>query len=277
MFWRRLERRSVPALALIAALSFVAIPAVRPSLADADGRLSWTPRLSLTRRTTDSLRREPPLRGSVLLYHVFVNRAHARWSAFDTRQVVERVHDGLQFVDDQAERYGVTVSWSHEWAFVSLDEMPSDLRADRSWIESAVEGASGHSSADLVAELEGREGVDHAVVVVHLDGEGISFCWGWARQAVVFNRTAPLHWRGASLSLGARTHAYSQPSVYVHELLHAFGAEDLYQPDERATRARRCSPDDVMLIGSADLSALSIGEKTAASLGWRTARADDCR
>ena len=61
-------------------------------------------------------------------------------------------------------------------------------------------------------------------------------------------------------------------ATYAHEILHLFGAGDLYFPYDRDERrkelARRWFRDDVMLRVDYDMSRLTIGHFTAFRVGW---------
>jgi hypothetical protein len=61
-------------------------------------------------------------------------------------------------------------------------------------------------------------------------------------------------------------------ATYAHEILHLFGAGDLYFPYDRASHrkemARRYFPDDVMRRVDYDMSRLTVGPFTAFRVGW---------
>ena len=61
-------------------------------------------------------------------------------------------------------------------------------------------------------------------------------------------------------------------ATYAHEILHLFGAGDLYFPYDRVARrkemARRAFPDDVMRRVDYDIATLSVGPFTAFRVGW---------
>ena len=62
-------------------------------------------------------------------------------------------------------------------------------------------------------------------------------------------------------------------ATYAHEVLHLFGAGDLYFPYDtdsgRKREAQAQFPNDVMLRVDYDLKGLDIGEFTAYRIGWR--------
>ena len=63
-------------------------------------------------------------------------------------------------------------------------------------------------------------------------------------------------------------------ATYAHEILHLFGAGDLYFPYDdtliRKDRAPRAFPNDVMYRVDYDLHQLDVGVFTAYRVGWRS-------
>ena len=59
-----------------------------------------------------------------------------------------------------------------------------------------------------------------------------------------------------------------QSSVTVHEMLHLFGAEDLYKGASRKSLAKKLYPADIMLAANYDVDTNNIGEATAFYVGW---------
>ncbi len=61
---------------------------------------------------------------------------------------------------------------------------------------------------------------------------------------------------------------HEQAPTFAHEILHLFGAEDLYEPEERRELAEVRCPQDIMRKTTQGLRGISIGEFTAYTLGW---------
>ncbi|MGI6279936.1 MAG: hypothetical protein ACOYJS_05185, partial [Acutalibacteraceae bacterium] len=70
---------------------------------------------------------------------------------------------------------------------------------------------------------------------------------------------------------------YSANSViFLHEILHLFGAEDYYNNEKRKAIAEKKYPKDVMLCSTSVLRENQIGEYTAYSIGWTDNTPDVC-
>lgn len=62
--------------------------------------------------------------------------------------------------------------------------------------------------------------------------------------------------------------ADSASDTIAHEMLHIFGAEDYYMPENRKTLAQKYYPKDIMLCAMSDLVYFDLGEFTAYCVGW---------
>lgn len=115
-----------------------------------------------------------------------------------------------------------------------------------------------------------------------------AFCKEKELQNVIFLLLVPKEGRSYSLpySGGISTDYYDEnvivyagdgsdtslPATIAHEMLHPFGADDLYFPYDtdtsRADLAREYFPDDIMLRVDPLLSTLTVGAYTAYKIGW---------
>jgi hypothetical protein len=73
----------------------------------------------------------------------------------------------------------------------------------------------------------------------------------------------------------------SAAATYAHEILHGFGAGELYFPfdesDRRKKLGRQMFPDDVMQRVDYDISKVTVGAYTAYRVGWLETLADECK
>ena len=87
----------------------------------------------------------------------------------------------------------------------------------------------------------------------------------------MFQRTVlPMSPAYASRTGEASLQMTEMPASFVHELLHLFGAEDLYQPEARRELAKELYPDEVMLQSHRALDEIQIGPHTEYLIGWST-------
>jgi alpha-L-fucosidase len=209
------------------------------------------------------------LKGAVCIYNIFVTDKASSWSQKEIADVRKRMKKAEDFLASQARRYGVRVSFKE----VTADpvnypkELPADPFVPPGWIEDVVRQASGMSGNRLVAFVKEKQKADHVAILLHVNKSATSYNLSYygnvdptyaAERAVLFN----------SYANGFPTAAAS----YAHEILHVFGAGELYFPfdkeDDRKGIAKRFWPNEIMHVVEYDLDRLMIGEYTAYRIGW---------
>ena len=209
------------------------------------------------------------LRGRVLLYHLWAEDDEAAWPDALRSDVRRRLRDAVGFLADWAGRYEMPVTFVDASAgrVRSKAPLPTDAFVHPAWTERLVRAAGDENGNRLVGRLKREHRADAVVLVFHVnqacDSYNLTFYAGvgpeWAAERIVcFSRYAD----------GRRTLAAS----YAHEILHAFGAGELYFPydrtDQRRTRAARLFPNDIMRRVDPDMERLRIGAFTAYRIGW---------
>jgi hypothetical protein len=143
-----------------------------------------------------------------------------------------------------------------------------EMTADPEWTQRVLADAGKRRPNDFAGYLKKKHAADHVLFVLHVNKPGrsynLSFSDGissayWAERVVCFHR----------LDNRRPTPA----AVYAHEILHGFGAGELYFPFD-ATNARqrlagRIFSDDVMYRTDYNIQRLEIGAYTAYRIGWR--------
>ena len=218
------------------------------------------------------------LRGRVLLYHLWAEDDEAAWPDALQADVQKRVRDAVGFLAHWAGRYEIplTVTEASAGRVRSPVPIPTDSFAHPAWTERLVQATGAEDGNRLVADLKQKHQADAVVLVIHVnkacDSYNLTFYKGvgpeWAAERIVcFARYGD----------GRPTLAAS----YAHEILHAFGAGELYFPydrtDERRQRAAHLFPNDIMRRVDPDLERLRIGAFTAYRVGWTEDLAPDLR
>ncbi len=215
--------------------------------------------------------RYPALRGTVVLYSIFVDGPDSAWSAEDEAEVNRSLDDALALLRRRAREHDVELAWVRDRTAVTLDrEVPAASERYSEWTDDAV-AATGEEPSELAARLRHAHGADHVVVLLHIMPAGRSYCVPWLRPPrVVMTRRYLVDFSPRERAAGVRVPLFERPIAYAHEILHAFGAEDLYQPDERRAVAEKLYPDDVML-GETARDDFAVGPCTAYRIGWADA------
>lgn len=259
---------SLPAIAVFGA------EATSTRVAHPEWQRDATPELGRQgHRANQSSRRDAgsasTLHGAVLLYHVFVSDPESSWTEKKKLGVGSRINEALQFVEAQAARYDARPHFMHVIAGpVTLDK-PISLaaQANPGWTGHAIRAASGTNARGVVAQYRKSHEADHVLIVLHVNktarSYNISFYKGVpvnfsAERLVCFTNIAP--------------EMSTPPATYAHEILHGFGAGDLYFPfdqdDSRYLKAKAICPNDVMFRVDPDISQLEVAPWTAFRVGW---------
>lgn len=209
------------------------------------------------------------LEGATRVHRIFVTDRTSSWTKREKSISGDRVAESYGFIESHARQYGVKTSLDDD---VSADVywaagIPTEAFADPDWTEQVIRAASHGTGNELVARLRRKYEVDNVAICLHVNKAALSYNLAHykdvdakylAERMICFTRYPD----------GRPTAA----ATYVHEMLHLFGAGDLYFPYDRSSErkelARRLFPDDVMRRVDYDLSRLTIGRFTAFRVGW---------
>jgi hypothetical protein len=135
------------------------------------------------------------------------------------------------------------------------------------WTENVIRRSAGSSAVELVKRTKDQHETDNVIICLHVNKPALSYNLAYydnvdrlygAERMICFS----------SYPDGRQTAA----ATYAHEILHLFGAGDLYFPydrdDARKDRAARLFPNDVMYRVDYDLNRLDVGAYTAFRVGW---------
>jgi hypothetical protein len=209
------------------------------------------------------------LRGRVLLYHLWAEDAASKWTAAHQAEVRDRVRAATGFLDHWAGEYGMPLTFVEETAgrVRSASEIPTNMFAAPLWTKHLIQSTGAADGNHRVADLKQRRKADAVLFVIHVNKAALSY------NLTFYDGMHPLY--AAERIVCFARYPDGSPTCaasYAHEILHAFGAGELYFPfdhtDERAKEARRLFPNDVMCRVDRNLAALNIGPFTAYRIGW---------
>ena len=224
------------------------------------------------------------LSGSVTVLCLHVNDDESSWTAEDVKKFDENViFPGIEFVNEQAALWGVDLNMTPgrygksggeddgEVATVHYDGIIPTLldggHTDRDGIIDNMAKMLGFSSTEKFYEYTQRiTGTDQVVIMVLVNKDGRSH----AGVDTIDDDGNQIESYVVYTSLNGNK---TRSGTVAHELLHAFGAEDLYEEGstgERATRAaiaKKYWPNDIMLIGGWRGTEI-VDAYTAYAVGW---------
>ena len=216
--------------------------------------------------------------GPVYLVHIFVSDDESAWTDADRQQVWERLSKSYSFLEQQSRRHGREVRFVDEAVidYRYSGRVPLDTFANPEWTETVIRTAKGKSGNQWIAQVRSEKQLQHVLFCLHIKKAALSY-------NLAYYDHVPAKYR-AERMVCFKDYPDGRPTsaaTYAHEILHVFGAGDLYFPydhvDVRKQLAREIFPDDVMLRVDYDLSHLEIGRFTAYRVGWVDSLDNDLR
>ncbi|MHC4983164.1 MAG: alpha-L-fucosidase [Planctomycetota bacterium] len=207
--------------------------------------------------------------GPVCIYDIFVSDKTSSWSEEEKAEVRRRMRAAVDFLKGQSAKYEVSVKFVQDTVEVPgyTKNIPRNPFAGATWTEEVFRLASGQNGNALAKSLKRKHEVKHVVFMIHVNKASTSYNISY--YANVHSLYA------AERSVMFYRYGNNRPTAaasYAHEILHMFGAGELYFPfdkDERRKRiAGRIWPNEIMHIVDYDIGKLEIGEYTAYRIGW---------
>lgn len=209
------------------------------------------------------------LSGKVAVGHIFCFDEQSFWQPGERNRVLNLMQQACTFITNESQRHNKRIQFvDRVLAPVNVDHVIStDAMADPNWTEEVIQLATKGSGQDLVARLTNETQANNAIICLHVNKSALSYNLAYydnvakkfaAERMVCFARYPDQR------ETAAATHA--------HEILHLFGAGDLYFPyditPDRKLRASTLFPNDVMYRVDYNIGRLNVGPFTAFRVGW---------
>lgn len=194
------------------------------------------------------------LKGRVLVYYVYVDEPGRIWSQQEMDSIFETHVKMDVFVTFKARQNGVSLDFSYNSSKLACDEV---ITQENFKMLPALFTAMVRlpSLSDFIAYMKQVAHVDQVAIVFELHKGARSFAFSSKEE----NR---------SDGFPEYVIMYDEDDVLVltHELLHLFGAADLYMPERIAVLSRKLYPNSIMLSSQND----EIDDLTSYMIGWKS-------
>lgn len=219
------------------------------------------------------------LSGKVFVTFFFMDDPESSWSQSEIDSYFERcIFPSVRYLEQHAKQWqipleftvgyyhtGQTEGFSLRWPKVLPSSFTEDTLGLVSW---CVEQTNFESIGALSKHIRTDYSPKQVLYAIVLNKKGRSCAVSSSRWKHPTEREYMLLFAHTGL-----TYTYPEyPCAVAHELLHQFGAIDLYYPDdpteERLNYTKMLFPDDIMYRVDPDLNALHIGAVTAHMIGW---------
>ena len=209
------------------------------------------------------------LRGRVVVVYVFVDDGKlSRWGTRDRQHALSNLSAVEAWYRQRADTYGVDSLSFVSRNFVydrdpllrkALQQLSSREVAIASDLAGRVAALAGGSTVNsFLQQVIAEENADQALLLLHINKKARSFalpcrlpCWNRAEYAYLLEKPKRNDWDSI---------LYTQ----AHEILHLFGADDLYN----IASARTYAPRDIMHHIPRYLRTTEIDSITAYAIGW---------
>ena len=219
------------------------------------------------------------LKGDTYVLCCFISDENHDWTSQEKMDVSGRYREALNWIKNQAVQYNDTVYLNFE---IGTYGYSADIKLDN--IEYGT--GSGKEDARMVTRVLQKVGYSNsmsfykwvtentkctnAFVLIFVKGQGR----GYAMVFKTKESNEQIYFMEGAMLYEKRSNNYNTtPSEIAHEILHLFGAWDLYttfeQTKDREDKAREMFPNSIMLRASPNINDLNVDEVTAWLIGWK--------
>lgn len=269
---------SVLALAALAQSSLYQQPVVTSS----DQQISSLLKSNIRSKYSDTwnVGSAKKLEGDIYILEIWLTEYGTSWSKSDMSTIQGKIESAANWLKSQAASYGKTVNFKYG-SFAGQNNTGIQMRnLPRSYAEAANDTKLMNTALQLIGyssdiacykQLTGDYGCDNAIVLVLFNNDG----WSCANNYSVGHQVYGYNYCFLENAYIFKTESniYADAQTIAHEILHLFGAWDMYadQVSKKAEAwAKYNYPNEIMLQVSSPLNQLMISPLTAWLTGLST-------
>jgi hypothetical protein len=216
------------------------------------------------------------LRGGVYVLKCFVSVPGNEFSYKEKTDMMQKCDEAVTWLVEQAQTYNVSVKFGGGtfglYADIKLDGIsygPGDGDNSTAMVSKTLKEIGYPNSLALHYWVRDNTDCHNAIVLIFVKGRGKSYAIPYASEGL----DRELYFvEGAMLYEKQRDGVELAPAQIAHEILHLFGAWDLYETPHQTklneTVARETFPNSVMGRVAHDINSLNIDPLTAWLIGW---------
>ena len=228
------------------------------------------------RKTNQSSKRNngsaSKLIGSCYLLNIYLKDKISSWSFKEKTRVTENLALAVNFLENNAKKYNIGLriiqeNFGYENDIQYPGVIPVNMFENPQWTDDIFELIDYCNGNDAVEHIKKEFKVNQVVIIFHINKKGTSYNLTYSEgiNPIYYAERVVMFYKYEN---EVPTYAAS----YAHEILHSFGAGELYFPydssEERREIAKRYFPNDVMFRVDYKINNLTIGEYTAYRIGW---------
>ncbi len=216
------------------------------------------------------------LKGNIYILSVFITTPNKKWTYDEKTDLVSSQIKAQEWLKKQAKLYGVDISFENGFyglkSDIYVDEIKSikemyEARLD--WVYQVLTKIGYSSPLEFLERLKNTKDCANALVIIYANESGRSYAVPYSTG----RNKEKYFFEGCTVYRKDTYYQYTCAATIVHEILHLFGAWDLYKLDKtdkaRAQKANELFHNDIMIGGTCDLETLKIDKLTAWLVGLR--------
>lgn len=217
------------------------------------------------------------LKGKICIVFIYLNDSESSWSAYDVASVKPYLIEAQKYLIKQAKQRNLVLSFLN----THFKQNPQGIPLTYHGKIGSLDGSNNHKHSTDIFDQAARALNFSSVAALHRAIQKDSGCQQVAYQILVNKSGRSYALRDAvddgyeyiEYSVMFRNHPEGSrlqngASAYAHELLHLFGAEDLYIIPFREQYAKRYYPNEIMYAVFPSIARSKISPITAYSIGW---------
>ena len=210
------------------------------------------------------------LKGKTYSLLFFLSDEQSEWSYIEKQRIVQQITDAEIWLVEQASKYNHTLQFEH--GFFGWDQdihfgnMPQGNRSGKEdvFLTNKIIQKVGYTSQSQLME---HIPADNIQLLFLFKRDGVSYAFPYSP-----NVADEFFLEGMSIYHRFNEKTPQCTSCIAHEMLHLFGAWDLYQSFQttkaQEDQAKKQFPNSIMLRTSYNIDELSIDPVTAWRIGW---------
>ena len=214
--------------------------------------------------------------GNVYTLICFVSGPDDVWSFTEKQEIMKKIDNSQLWLQQQAQRYGVDVNFEErgQYGLEADIKLPTITRGTASgtepvdWVSKTLYAIGYTSTQQFVDWVAKHTKTQNSHVLIFVKGKGNGYAMPSSTEM-----DRELYFLEGAVLYEQFPNGYELPaSAIAHEVLHLYGAWDLYQTFQQSAenekRARKKFPDSIMLRTSYYIDELEVDELSAWRVGW---------
>ena len=218
------------------------------------------------------------MKGNIYILSCFISDSNNEWSYEEKMDIINKYHQALNWLKNQALRYNVTVNFeggnfglNTDIKLTNIEYGSGSGNEDVNMVSRVLKKIGYDNSLSFYNWVIGNTNCRNALVLIFVKGKGTGYAMAFETKDM---NEEDYFVEGVMLYESYLNGYKLASSSIAHEILHLFGAWDFYktfqQTQDREDKAKELFPNSIMLRTSFNINELYIDDVTAWLIGWKS-------